>query len=166
MLPDATYPAHGCGSDPLVAGRWFGGGSPATERACAAVACCVLAAQQATLSSGSCADSPATAAPPPLQAEPNRPPGFSSQAGPKEGSGPKDSLLLKAAQMKRDTPAESAAATMVKEEEEILKNITEKKALMSAKELAKGVSYTVRMETGCVAPALARDERNTKGSVW
>lgn len=93
---------------------------------------------------------------------PTAPPGFSSQAGPKEGSGPKDSLLLKAAQMKRDTPAESAAATMVKEEEEILKNITEKKALMSAKELAKGVSYTVRMETGCVAPALARDERNTK----
>ena len=65
--------------------------------------------------------------------------------------GPKESLLLKAAQMKRDTPAESAAVVMVREEEEIMKNIEAKKALMSAKELAKGVEYTQRMETGYVA---------------
>jgi hypothetical protein len=65
--------------------------------------------------------------------------------------GPKESLLLKAAQMKRDTPAESAAVVMVREEAEIMKNIEAKKALMSAKELAKGVEYTQRMETGYVA---------------
>eukprot|EP00240_Pyramimonas_obovata_P000416 CAMPEP_0118924548 /NCGR_PEP_ID=MMETSP1169-20130426/2636_1 /TAXON_ID=36882 /ORGANISM="Pyramimonas obovata, Strain CCMP722" /LENGTH=561 /DNA_ID=CAMNT_0006865675 /DNA_START=384 /DNA_END=2065 /DNA_ORIENTATION=+ len=80
----------------------------------------------------------------------------------------KESLLVKSAQLRRDNPEESEVAKMVKEEMEILKNITEKKALMSAKELAKGITYTQRMETNwkpsshvrALTPTQAQELRN------
>ncbi|KAK3234719.1 DEAD-box ATP-dependent RNA helicase 35 [Cymbomonas tetramitiformis] len=70
--------------------------------------------------------------------------------------GIRESLLFKAAVIKATAPEQTAAAVLVEEEQKILQNVTERKALMSAKELAKGIVYTKRMETGWKPPSHIR----------
>ena len=103
------------------------------------------------------------------------PPGTSAAAGAKPSSDAADpgsdappnvrefapakettSLLSRAAGLKLMAAAVTPAQKLAEEEAAILKSINEKKALMSAKELAKDVSYTQSMETGWKPPAHIR----------
>ena len=99
---------------------------------------------------------PASAAPP-AQSSPHPapfPPRFAPAAPPRQE---RTSLLVKAAELKKDRPAEEdPAAKMQREEAEILRNITDKKALVSAKELAQGTVYTTALDTGWRPPAALR----------
>ena len=66
------------------------------------------------------------------------------------------SLLSRAAGLKEMAAKITPAEKLAQEEAAILKNITEKKALMSAKELSKDVQYTHSIETGWKPPTHIR----------
>jgi ATP-dependent RNA helicase DDX41 len=62
------------------------------------------------------------------------------------------SLLVKAARLKAETPAETPAQKLMREEEELLQQVTEKRALMGVQELAHDVKYTEALDTGWRPP--------------
>lgn len=55
----------------------------------------------------------------------------------------KKSLLMQAAAAKKGKPEESESQKLLKEEQELLRNITRQKALKGVKELAKVLSFKV-----------------------
>ncbi|BBN09337.1 ATP-dependent RNA helicase DDX41 [Marchantia polymorpha subsp. ruderalis] len=69
----------------------------------------------------------------------------------------KPSLLVKASQLKKDAPEVSATEQMVRQELEMLERVSERKNLMSVRELAKGISYTEPMKTSWKPPSHIRN---------
>eukprot|EP00884_Botryococcus_braunii_P021065 jgi/Botrbrau1/7642/Bobra.0159s0088.1 len=70
----------------------------------------------------------------------------------------KESLLVATAKARKERPEATEAEKRLQEEEEMLRAITQKSALKSVKELAKGVIYTRSMNTGWKPPAKIRME--------
>lgn len=64
----------------------------------------------------------------------------------------KPSLLVKASQLKRDLPEITPAEQMVEQEREMIENLSDRKTLMSVRELAKGITYTEPLVTGWKPP--------------
>ncbi|KAL8159793.1 hypothetical protein V2J09_001330 [Rumex salicifolius] len=64
----------------------------------------------------------------------------------------KPSLLVKATQLKRDVPDVSPTEQMVQQEKEMIEHLSDKKSLMSVRELAKGITYTEPLLTGWKPP--------------
>lgn len=63
-----------------------------------------------------------------------------------------ESLLVSKAKEMADKPAETAQEKALREEQELMKSITQRQALKTYKELAKDIKYTKRMETGWKPP--------------
>ncbi|BDA40614.1 DEAD-box ATP-dependent RNA helicase 35 [Coccomyxa sp. Obi] len=75
------------------------------------------------------------------------------------GPGPvhaKESLLAAAAKARKEKPAETEAEKLLKEEQEIMRNITSRKALKSVMENAQGIVYTRILQTGWKPPLKVR----------
>ncbi|XP_021755753.1 DEAD-box ATP-dependent RNA helicase 35-like [Chenopodium quinoa] len=68
----------------------------------------------------------------------------------------KPSLLVKATQLKKDVPEISATEQIVLQEKEMIENLSDKKSLMSVRELAKGITYTEPLWTGWKPPLAIR----------
>ncbi|CAK8573219.1 unnamed protein product [Lathyrus sativus] len=64
----------------------------------------------------------------------------------------KPSLLVKASQLKKDQPEISVTEQIVQQEKEMIDNLSDKKTLMSVRELAKGITYTEPLPTGWKPP--------------
>ncbi|KAI3976534.1 hypothetical protein MKX01_008392 [Papaver californicum] len=64
----------------------------------------------------------------------------------------KPSLLVKASQLKRDLPEITPIEQKVQEEKEMIEHLSDRKTLMSVRELAKGITYTKPLETGWKPP--------------
>ncbi|KAK4260397.1 hypothetical protein QN277_003515 [Acacia crassicarpa] len=64
----------------------------------------------------------------------------------------KPSLLVKASQLKRDQPEISSTEQIVRQEKEMIENLSDQKTLMSVRELAKGITYTEPLRTGWKPP--------------
>lgn len=64
----------------------------------------------------------------------------------------KPSLLVKASQLKRDLPEITPTEQIVLQEKEMIENLSDRKTLMSVRELAKGITYTEPMLTGWKPP--------------
>ncbi|PQM39025.1 DEAD-box ATP-dependent RNA helicase 35 [Prunus yedoensis var. nudiflora] len=64
----------------------------------------------------------------------------------------KPSLLVKASQLKREAPEITPAEQMVQQEKEMIENLSDRKTLMSVRELAKGITYTDPIPTGWKSP--------------
>ncbi|KAL0663382.1 hypothetical protein Bca4012_100219 [Brassica carinata] len=60
----------------------------------------------------------------------------------------KPSLLVQATQLKRDAPEVTATEHIILQEKEMLDRLSDKKTLMSVRELAKGITYIEPMTTG------------------
>ncbi|KAJ4909017.1 DEAD-box ATP-dependent RNA helicase 35 [Raphanus sativus] len=54
----------------------------------------------------------------------------------------KPSLLVQATQLKKDVPEVSATEQIILQEKEMMEHLSDKKTLMSVRELAKGITYT------------------------
>ncbi|MCO5611061.1 hypothetical protein L7F22_065311 [Adiantum nelumboides] len=68
----------------------------------------------------------------------------------------KPSLLVRASQLKKDLPEISVTEQLVNQEKEMIDRLSERKTLMSVRELAKGIQYTEPMETGWKPPSHVR----------
>eukprot|EP00899_Mesostigma_viride_P026890 jgi/Mesvir1/7386/Mv19187-RA.1 len=68
----------------------------------------------------------------------------------------KTSLLVKAAQLRKEAPKESEKELNMKQEANLVEAISDRKALMSVRELAKGIKYEKPMETGWKPPTHIR----------
>ncbi|KAG9439047.1 hypothetical protein H6P81_019212 [Aristolochia fimbriata] len=68
----------------------------------------------------------------------------------------KPSLLIKASQLKRDLPEISPTEQLVQQEKEMIEILSDRKALMSVRELAKGITYTDPIPTGWKPPLSIR----------
>ncbi|MCO5559147.1 hypothetical protein L7F22_012740 [Adiantum nelumboides] len=68
----------------------------------------------------------------------------------------KPSLLVRASQLKKDLPEISVTEQLVNQEKEMIERLSERKTLMSVRELAKGIQYTEPMETGWKPPSHVR----------
>ena len=75
---------------------------------------------------------------------------------PPELSESKPSLLVKASQLKRDQPEISATEQLVLQEKEMIEHLSDRKTLMSVRELAKGITYTDPIATGWKPPLQIR----------
>lgn len=64
----------------------------------------------------------------------------------------KPSLLVKASQLKREAPEISATEQIVQQEKEMIEHLSDRKTLMSVRELAKGITYTDPLPTGWKPP--------------
>ncbi|CAE6234229.1 unnamed protein product [Arabidopsis arenosa] len=64
----------------------------------------------------------------------------------------KPSLLVQATQLKRDVPQVSATEQIILQEKEMMEHLSDKKTLMSVRELAKGITYTEPLLTGWKPP--------------
>ncbi|XP_074269688.1 DEAD-box ATP-dependent RNA helicase 35-like [Silene latifolia] len=64
----------------------------------------------------------------------------------------KPSLLVKATQLKKDVPEVSPTEQMVLQEKEMIEHLSDRKTLMSVRELAKGITYTEPLWTGWKPP--------------
>ncbi|EOA34952.1 hypothetical protein CARUB_v10020038mg [Capsella rubella] len=64
----------------------------------------------------------------------------------------KPSLLVQATQLKRDVPEVSATEQIILQEKEMMEHLSDKKTLMSVRELAKGITYTDPLLTGWKPP--------------
>lgn len=64
----------------------------------------------------------------------------------------KPSLLVQATQLKRDIPEVSATEQIILQEKEMMEHLSDKKTLMSVRELAKGITYTEPLLTGWKPP--------------
>ncbi|CAH9080312.1 unnamed protein product [Cuscuta europaea] len=64
----------------------------------------------------------------------------------------KPSLLVKATQLKKEMPEVSVAEQMVQQEKEMIEHLSDRKTLMSVRELARGITYTDPMLTGWKPP--------------
>lgn len=83
-----------------------------------------------------------------------------------DGRDLQESLLQKAAEIRKSQVRETPAQRLYREELELLRDVTEKKALVSAKELATGVTYRQSLETGWKPPRwlrnMSREEHQKK----
>lgn len=68
----------------------------------------------------------------------------------------KPSLLVKASQLKKEQPEITATQQLVIQEKEMIDRLSERKTLMSVRELAKGIQYTEPMKTGWKPPSHVR----------
>ncbi|XP_002991105.2 DEAD-box ATP-dependent RNA helicase 35 [Selaginella moellendorffii] len=68
----------------------------------------------------------------------------------------KPSLLVKASQLKKDQPEISATEQLVRQEKDMIDRLSERKTLMSVRELAKGITYTNPMQTDWRPPSHVR----------
>ncbi|XP_042468596.1 DEAD-box ATP-dependent RNA helicase 35-like [Zingiber officinale] len=68
----------------------------------------------------------------------------------------KPSLLVKASQLKRELPEVSPTEQLVQQEKEMIEHLSDRKTLMSVRELAKGITYTEPMPTGWRPPLAIR----------
>lgn len=68
----------------------------------------------------------------------------------------KPSLLVKATQLKKELPEVSETEQMVQQEKEMIEHLSDRKTLMSVRELAKGITYTEPMFTGWKPPLAIR----------
>ncbi|KAK4279296.1 hypothetical protein QN277_011095 [Acacia crassicarpa] len=64
----------------------------------------------------------------------------------------KPSLLVKASQLKRDQLEISPTEQIVRQEKEMIENLSDRKTPMSIRELAKGITYTEPLGTGWKPP--------------
>ena len=64
----------------------------------------------------------------------------------------KPSLLVKASQLKKEQPEISPTEQMVQQEKEMIEHLSDRKTLMSYRELAKGITYTEPLFTGWKPP--------------
>ncbi|KAI3806910.1 hypothetical protein L1987_22828 [Smallanthus sonchifolius] len=64
----------------------------------------------------------------------------------------KPSLLVKASQLKRDQPEVTATEQAVQQEKEMMENLSDRKTLMSVRELAKGITYSEPLPKGWKPP--------------
>ncbi|KAM6579808.1 hypothetical protein CsatA_003582 [Cannabis sativa] len=64
----------------------------------------------------------------------------------------KPSLLVKASQLKRDAPEITPTEQIVQQEKEMIEHLSDRKTLMSVRELAKGITYTDPLPTGWKPP--------------
>ncbi|KAJ4797689.1 DEAD-box ATP-dependent RNA helicase 35 [Rhynchospora pubera] len=85
---------------------------------------------------------PTTAPPDPVALPPPLPPPPSA----------KPSLLVKASQLKLAAPEISATEQLVQQEKEMIEHLSDRKTLMSVRELAKGITYTDPLLTGWKPP--------------
>ncbi|CAH2041116.1 unnamed protein product, partial [Thlaspi arvense] len=78
----------------------------------------------------------------------------------------KPSLLVKASQLKRDQPEISPTEQIVQQEKEMIEHLSDRKTLMSVRELAKGIIYTEPLFTGWKPPLrIRRMSRNECDSI-
>ncbi|KAE9593686.1 hypothetical protein Lal_00036538 [Lupinus albus] len=68
----------------------------------------------------------------------------------------KPTLLEKASQLKREQPEISVTEQIVQQEKEMIENLSDRKTLMSVRELAKGITYTEPLPTGWKPPLQIR----------
>ncbi|CAL0311221.1 unnamed protein product [Lupinus luteus] len=68
----------------------------------------------------------------------------------------KPSLLEKASQLKREQPEITVTEQIVQQEKEMIENLSDRKTLMSVRELAKGITYTEPLPTGWKPPLQIR----------
>ncbi|KAL7170781.1 hypothetical protein ACSBR2_035621 [Camellia fascicularis] len=68
----------------------------------------------------------------------------------------KPSLLVKATQLKRDQPEISPTEQIVQQEKEMIEHLSDRKTLMSVRELAKGITYEEPLLTGWKPPLRIR----------
>ncbi|CAF1915212.1 unnamed protein product [Brassica oleracea var. botrytis] len=68
----------------------------------------------------------------------------------------KPSLLVQATQLKKDVPEVSATEQIILQEKEMMEHLSDKKTLMSVRELAKGITYTEPLLTGWKPPLHVR----------
>ncbi|CAH2038367.1 unnamed protein product [Thlaspi arvense] len=68
------------------------------------------------------------------------------------GEATKPSLLVQATKLKRDVPNLSATEQILLQEKEMMEHLSDKKTLMSVRELAKGIAYTEPLFTGWRPP--------------
>ncbi|KAF9613177.1 hypothetical protein IFM89_005948 [Coptis chinensis] len=64
----------------------------------------------------------------------------------------KPSLLFKATQLKRDLPEVTPTQQLVLQEKEMIEHLSDRKTLMSVRELAKGITYSEPLNTGWKPP--------------
>ncbi|CAN6573139.1 unnamed protein product [Malus baccata var. baccata] len=64
----------------------------------------------------------------------------------------KPSLLVKASQLKRDAPEITPTEEILQQEKEMIEHLSDRKTLMSVRELAKGITYTEPLLTGWKPP--------------
>ena len=64
----------------------------------------------------------------------------------------KPSLQVKASQLKKEQPEISPTEQMVQQEKEMIEHLSDRKTLMSVRELAKGITYTEPLFTGWKPP--------------
>ncbi|KAL7196142.1 hypothetical protein ACSBR1_036209 [Camellia fascicularis] len=74
----------------------------------------------------------------------------------------KPSLLVKATQLKRDQPEISPTEQIVQQEKEVIEHLSDRKTLMSVRELAKGITYKEPLLTGWKPPLRIRRRMPTK----
>lgn len=75
---------------------------------------------------------------------------------PEKAAEAKPSLLVKSSQLKKDQPEITVTEALVIQEKEMIERLSEKKQLMSVRELAKGIHYTEPMQTGWKPPSAIR----------
>lgn len=68
----------------------------------------------------------------------------------------KPSLLVKATQLKKEQPEISPTEQVVLQEKEMLEHLSDRRMLMSVRELAKGITYTEPLFTGWKPPLAIR----------
>lgn len=82
----------------------------------------------------------------------------------------KPSLLVKATQLKRDQPEVSQMEQIVLQEKEMIEHLSDRKTLMSVRELAKGITYTEPLATGWKPPLhirrMLKKERDLIRKQW
>eukprot|EP00850_Spirogloea_muscicola_P004463 SM000019S05007 [mRNA] locus=s19:411418:414548:- [translate_table: standard] len=72
------------------------------------------------------------------------------------GAEAKPSLLVTATALKKVQPEVSATEQLVAQERDMIERLSERKQLMSVRELAKGIQYTESMKTGWKPPSYIR----------
>lgn len=72
----------------------------------------------------------------------------------------KPSLLVKASQLKRDQPEITPTEQIVQQEKEMIEHLSDRKTLMSVRELAKGITYKEPLLTGWKPPLRIRRMSN------
>uniref|UniRef100_A0A2P2IMJ7 RNA helicase n=1 Tax=Rhizophora mucronata TaxID=61149 RepID=A0A2P2IMJ7_RHIMU len=79
----------------------------------------------------------------------------------------KPSLLVKASQLKRDQPEISPTQQIVQQEKEMIEHLSDRKTLMSVRELAKGITYTEPLLTGWKPPlSIRRMSKREREGIW
>uniref|UniRef100_A0A1D1YXK5 RNA helicase n=1 Tax=Anthurium amnicola TaxID=1678845 RepID=A0A1D1YXK5_9ARAE len=91
--------------------------------------------------------STSASAPPSASDDPLKPP---------QAAEAKPSLLVKASQLRRDLPEVSPTEQIVQQEKEMIEHLSDRKTLMSVRELAKGITYTDPIPTGWKPPLPVR----------